>query len=297
MMMSYEQFKEVVTHDFTNYVPEKYKDYALEIRPVNKTNEVKDSLTLRKAEEQGAFPTIYINDMYDAYRQSRDFEATLQYFAEMMVKVLESPKVSAMKLDFDTAKDNIVFQLINTEQNKELLAEVPHRSFLDLSIVYRWLVTLPDDEQGMQSILIKNDTAERLGLTEEQLYNLAVRNTVQLLPPQQVLVMPNMYVVTNKYHIYGAETVLYEQVLYDLSRRVGGSLCVLPSSVHEWIVMPAMLIEFDLDCMSEMVYKINMTQLDLDERLSNQVYFYNPEERQVKLVTDTANKRLDGKLA
>ena len=34
------------------------------------------------------------------------------------------------------ANEKIVFQLINTEQNKTFLEQVPHREFQDLSIVY-----------------------------------------------------------------------------------------------------------------------------------------------------------------
>ena len=40
------------------------------------------------------------------------------------------------------ANEKIVFQLINTEQNKTFLEQVPHREFQDLSIVYKVKVTL-----------------------------------------------------------------------------------------------------------------------------------------------------------
>lgn len=307
-VLTYECFKQMILHYFMDCVPDKYKDYILEIRPVNKTNEVKDSLTLKKPKMPGVFPTVYVNDMYDTYMQNRDFRETLQTYAEMLIKELESPRVSAMKLDFATAKDNIVFQLINTAQNEKLLAEVPHRSFLDLSVIYRWVVTPPDDTTGLQTALVRNETAAHLGLTEEQLFELAAVNTEKLLPPIVVKMsdvigldeetiqaanMHMMYIISNKYQIYGAGTVLYEQVFYDLSRRVGGSLYVFPSSVHEWIVIPAIPCKLELDYMSEMVHEINMTQLNLEERLSNQVYFYNPDERQLKLITDT-DEKLDG---
>lgn len=307
-VLTYEGFKQMIPYYFMDYVPDKYKDYVPEIRPVNKTNEVKDSLILKKPKTPGVFPTVYINDMYDTYMQNRDFRETLQYYAEMMTATMESPRVSAMKLDFATAKDNIVFQLINTAQNEKLLAEVPHRSFLDLSVIYRWVVTPPDDTTGLQTALVRNETADQLGLTEEQLFELATANTARLLPPHvenmsdmlklsedagRATGMCMMYIISNKYHIYGAETVLYEQMLYDLSRRAGGSLYVFPSSVHEWIAIPAILNKQDLEYLSEMIYSINMTHVSLNERLSNQVYFYDPEERQLMRVTDT-NKKLDG---
>ena len=46
-----------------------------------------------------------------------------------------------------------------------------------------------------------------------------------------------------------------------------------------------------------MVAEINMGQVALDERLSNQVYHYDKDLRKVTLATDTPNKRLDGIVA
>ena len=40
-----------------------------------------------------------------------------------------------------------------------------------------------------------------------------------------------------------------------------------------------------------------MEAVDLDERLSNQVYHYDKDLRKLTLATDTPNKRLDGIVA
>lgn len=59
--------------------------------------------------------------------------------AERMVKAFTScPEIP--KIELSEAKDNIVFQLVNTEQNREMLADVPHREYQDLSVIYRWVV-------------------------------------------------------------------------------------------------------------------------------------------------------------
>ena len=56
-----------------------------------------------------------------------------------MVKAITScPEIN--KIELSEAKDNIVFQLVNTEQNREMLADVPHREYQDLSVIYRWVV-------------------------------------------------------------------------------------------------------------------------------------------------------------
>ena len=42
-----------------------------------------------------------------------------------------------------------------------------------------------------------------------------------------------------------------------------------------------------------MVEGINMEQVALEERLSNQVYFYDSRERKLSVATDNPNKSID----
>jgi hypothetical protein len=49
--------------------------------------------------------------------------------------------------------------------------------------------------------------------------------------------------------------------------------------------------------LAQMVAEINMDQVALDERLSNQVYHYDKDLRKISLATNTPNKRLDGIVA
>ena len=49
--------------------------------------------------------------------------------------------------------------------------------------------------------------------------------------------------------------------------------------------------------LAEMVHTINMATVNLEDRLSNQVYHYDRNARTLKLATDTPNKRLDGEVA
>jgi len=65
----------------------------------------------------------------------------------------------------------------------------------------------------------------------------------------------------------------------------------LPSSIHEVIAVSA---DFGSpDELAEMVYEINMDQVDINDRLSNQVYCYDKDLRTLRLATDTINKSLD----
>ena len=47
-----------------------------------------------------------------------------------------------------------------------------------------------------------------------------------------------MYVLTNKYKLWGAAAFLYPGVLKATAKRFGKDLIILPSSVHEVILIP-----------------------------------------------------------
>ena len=166
-MMNYEIFKEVVKDSFKDYLPEQYKDMELRVCSVNIVNRMMDGINLIGGSEvKNVSPTIYINDMYDHYKVCNDLKEAIQAGADRMVNAFKMCP-EAPRIDFAEAKDNIVFQLVNTEQSKEMLAGVPRRDFQDLSIIYRWVIKMDDD--GIQSTLIQNSLAEQLGVNEEQL--------------------------------------------------------------------------------------------------------------------------------
>lgn len=318
-MMKYEIFREVVADTFQNYLPEEYKNMEMKIVSVNKVNRMMDGINLIGNGEKAVSPTIYINDMYDHYTLCNDLQEAIQSGADRMVEAFKKcPEVPA--IGFAEAKDNIVFQLVNTEQNREMLAEVPHREFQDLSIIYRWVVKV--DAEGIQSTVVKNGLAEQFGVNEEQLFKLAAENTRRIFPPciksmNEVLLemfekdgMPReiaemmlgempadrmMYVISNDRGINGAISMLYEDKLHSLAMELENDLYILPSSVHEVIAVSVDMGEpYEL---AQMVSEINMAQVALEERLSNQVYHYDKDLRKVSLATDTPNKRLDGIVA
>lgn len=318
-MMKYEIFREVVADTFQNYLPEEYKNMEMKIVSVNKVNRMMDGINLIGNGEKAVSPTIYINDMYDHYTLCNDLQEAIQSGADRMVEAFKKcPEVPA--IGFAEAKDNIVFQLVNAEQNREMLAEVPHREFQDLSIIYRWVVKV--DAEGIQSTVVKNGLAEQFGVNEEQLFKLAAENTRRIFPPciksmNEVLLemfekdgMPReiaemmlgempadrmMYVISNDRGINGAISMLYEDKLHSLAMELENDLYILPSSVHEVIAVSVDMGEpYEL---AQMVSEINMDQVELEERLSNQVYHYDKDLRKVSLATDTPNKRLDGIVA
>ena len=276
-MMNYEIFKEVVKEKFMDYMPEKFKGMELVAEPVEKVNVTLDGIILRE-EGRNISPTIYINDMYKKYQDCGDLEETLMAACDFMERAYEqAPDVDVDSIMRD-ANEKIVFQLINTEQNKTFLEQVPHREFQDLSIVYKVIISA--DKDAVQSSKITNEFAKRLGMSEEQLFKCAAENTRRLFPPvvrsmndimkemfardgmpQEIAEMmiaeippeQTMWVISNEKGINGAASMLYENELHELAESLESDLYILPSSVHEVIAVssdmgsPEMLAQMVVD--------------------------------------------------
>ena len=318
-MMNYEIFKEVVKEMFMDYMPEKFKGMELVVEPVEKVNVTLDGIILRE-EGRNISPTIYINDMYKKYQNCGDLEETLMAACDFMERAYEQAPVVDVDSIMRDANEKIVFQLINTEQNKTFLEQVPHREFQDLSIVYKVIISA--DKDAVQSSKITNEFAKRLGMSEEQLFKCAAENTRRLLPPvvrsmndimremfardgmpQEIAEMmiaeippeQTMWVISNEKGINGAASMLYENELHELAESLESDLYILPSSVHEVIAVSSDMGSPEM--LAQMVVEVNMQEVSLDERLSNQVYHYDKDLRKLTLATDTPNKRLDGIVA
>lgn len=311
-MLNYELFKKEMVAKFVSYLPDDLKNAELEIITAEKINQQLDTMIVKQP-DCNISPNIYLNQFYEEYLATGDLEDVIEEAAnlyEMAFRKKDSIDMNRLK-DINFAKDKIVFQLINTVQNRDMLKRMPHREFHDLSIVYRLVVEM--NENGFSSFLITDDYAGNSGMSEEELFALAKDNTWNLLPPKianmrdimkNILALDdmdsllddtldkNLYVISNDRGINGAATMLYENVFYELATELDSDLYILPSSVHEVIALAADGITPEE--LADMVSEVNMSKVDLSERLSNQVYLYDKDLRKLSLATDTPNKRLDG---
>lgn len=323
-MMNYEIFKKVVEEKFLDYLPEEYQNRKIVVSPVEKVNCSLDGLVVMDTKEGMHFsPTIYINYMYSDYQDTEDLEQVLKHWAHSF------DEWSKQKLPFDVqallsdecyVREHVVFQFINAEENQELLMDMPHREYLDLAIVYRFIVDI--GENGITSVMIRNTVATMFGLTETQLFQFAAENTRRMFPPvvksmqtvikdllynsgldldsEDVEIMEDflesisqeeqLYVIGNPRNTNGAISILYEDVLYHLAQKVDSDLYIMPSSVHECIATSSK--NGTVETFASMVESVNMSDVPLTDRLSNQVYYYDRNLRKTSLATDTTSKLL-----
>ena len=87
---------------------------------------------------------------------------------------------------------------------------------------------------------------------------------------------PKMYVAGNESKNFGAAVILYDSCLEEFAENIQSDFYILPSSVHEVILIPAEEDESkdEIQKLKDMVHEVNYTELDMEEILSDSVYMY-----------------------
>ena len=288
---AYEQFVNEVTEAIRTTAGAEYTVIPRKERRNNSV--VLDGIMLQRGNERVA-PNIYLNHYYAKYCNGEGAEQIAEQILALCEEKREEILELTQRLDFSSEYigKHLYYRLIGTEKNEELLRELPHRSYLNLAVVYYWVVY--EEEEQLGSILMTLRQMERFGWTEEELMRMAQENTPRLFPAltkgmdeiigellahQEEL---NILVLSNEKGINGAACLMYPGVLQRLEEAMKGSFYVLPSSIHELIVLPDNGASAVRLC--EMVYCINRTQLPPEDVLSDTVYYYSEETKELCVI-------------
>ena len=309
--MNFDLFKESMIQILQESLGEEYTIFT---DTVIKNNGVELTGMIIKEKDNNASPTIYIDELYKEYQRGVSLKKLADIVRQIYKENQYEEEVNLQKFkNYESAKEKIVYKLIGEEKNKKLLQSIPHRVFSNLAIVFYYVVDEPPF-YGKASILINNVHLKYWKIDEEELYQNAIRNTPFLLPPQiqnieDVMhdIMKNeltqdetieemmnrlkkdllgidkvpMYVLTNNRKLQGAACMLYPGVIRKFAKTLNKNIYILPSSVHEVILLAEDASSNKKDLLS-MVTEINATQVDECEVLADSVYFYDLEEDRLK---------------
>lgn len=276
------------------------KEARICIHSVTKNNSViLDGLSILEYGDNVS-PAIYLNSFYQEYLSGETME---QIVNRILFYYHQGKKVHRVDTSFYTdirkARKRMVCRVINREKNQKLLEEVPYRPFLNLAVVYYYL--LEQKEIGSAAILIRKEHLNMWGMEEKEIHAIAMENTRKLLPCE-FLSMEEMiysmlgendfsicneeaplYVLTNNEKSYGAVWMTDGAVLEMIAEQLDGDYYVLPSSIHECMVVPVRA-GIERRILAEMVEEMNMTQVEPEEVLADNIYCYVQEEKCLKMI-------------
>ena len=247
------------------------------LRQITKNNGiVYDGITLR-VPGSNISPTLYIGKMKQDFDEGKGSISDLAAAAARICrsKAVSSRQIENELMDYENFKDRVCFRLVNRERNRVRLQDMPHHDILDLSMIYFFHTESICDLSG--TVLIHNFDLSRWDVKEEELYQDALRNTPILEPPETYRLVEydgfEIRIFTNKKGLYGAGVMLYEGVLADYAGKWEQDLFVLPSSIHEVLVLPD-LGEHTPEYLKSMVTEVNAVVVADEEVLSDEVYVW-----------------------
>lgn len=292
--MEYREFLENVRKE----VESRYdSNVSVTLNHVMKNNGTElDGITIMEKDKNIA-PTIYINSFYDRYREGVSLKAVVSEIIRIYNQNKNSININADYFEnYENVRKTIVYKLVNYQKNKKLLEDVPYKRVLDLAVVFYCLI---EQRKGVSATaLIHNEHLKIWNVTEDEIYNDALKNTPVLLagsivPMSKILseiagTAPSdndekvceytgediLYVLTNSSRVNGAACILYDNLLKKFANDVHSDLYILPSSVHEVIIVPKKNA-FDKSELADMVREVNEQGVSQDEILSDNVYEYN----------------------
>lgn len=253
-------------------------------------------------------PTIYLEEFFQQYQHGVSLpEICRQIVQHYSLRRFTNKIDTSFFTCLDKVRPQIAYKLIHYQRNRDILPDIPHFAYLDLAIVFYCLV--PGFAQENASILIHNSHLNLWGISKDSLLLFAQQNTPRLLPwncdslanllfpgrtklpysgqenpaPPADDAMP-MYVLTNNQCLFGACCILYPDVLQEISQNLADDLYILPSSIHEIILIPSSFIE-NPHSLCEIVREVNLTEVAQDEILSDSIYFYSHNEDSVSRLT------------
>ncbi len=277
------------------------EEYKTELNVIRKNNGVmKDVLYIQKKDSE-CTPCFYTDELYHSYCNGENEVGLAEHMVNIVLNECETVRQEVKKyLTKEWISEHLFLRLVQIEKNREWLKDAVYVTYLDLAaVVY---VLTEDDETGVKSFLLPKSewNALEVGTPEDYFPKLA-ENTASLFPDKlwgiasnvvdgveerynffslteekkEVLGADRLYVLSNYRKINGAAVLLYPGVLEQIYEGFSGNFFVIPSSVHEVLLIKETGEEEDfLNCM---VREVNESQVEPEEVLSDHVYYYSAE--------------------
>lgn len=292
--MTYCQFIQAVEAKVKKEVQDRL---AVSVHTARKNNGVMRTGLIITEKGINISPAIYLEEYYEQFQEGDTVEEIVSDILRIYtnIRFRESWKEEKFCC-YEEVEDKIVFRLVGREANRELLKEIPYIPYLDMAVIF--YVLLEMNVYGTASILIQNEHLKMWGIDTRQLEEKAKMNTPRLLRYEfqsvqavieelsgehQVPEMDEfMYVLSNEIRSFGAAVILYEKRLHNIGMLLGQNYYVLPSSIHEVLIIP----ESEVPCrkfLDDMVAEMNEVHVDPEEILTNHAYYYDRKTDKLKI--------------
>ena len=306
-MMTREEFYSEVEQGIRAYLPEEYQGSNVSIMHTLKQNDTeRTSLSIRMPEET-ICPVIYLESYFDEYEKGKTIDSILKEISMVRINSVDD---SLRRFDYRAIMDYSFVQgrlqtrLYDTESNTKKLKELVHKNLGDFSAAYS--IDMGGDANHSMAVMVRPELFKNWGITPEKLHEDSLkadlgrnprlcslfgliecmpngRETVNYLENPELYTkdmdMP-MLVLTNGSSSFGSSLIIHPDIQEKIAECMGVDYYVLPSSVHEVIIVPADgSARLSVRELNDMVRQINETQVAPEERLSDKVQYYDSKKK------------------
>lgn len=228
-------------------------------------------------------PSIYVDEMQEHGLDVK--QSTVE-----VLKLYETHKAPKVDIDwfsdFEQVKSKLFVKLLPKTFKTEIFRSAKAYGFEDLILVPYASVEFGNGDSG--SVLIKPDHIEKWGVDKKKVLDEAIKNTKKedvYIKSLGAFVTEHIgfdtglpedlfgpLIISNKETTFGASAILGR--IKDLKEKFVEGFFVIPSSVHEVLIMPKAFGEMDENCLNAMVREVNATTVLPEEVLSNHVYAF-----------------------
>lgn len=197
------------------------------------------------------------------------------------------------EMDHEHAEIHLRCAVMGYENNQELLKHIPHERILDLALYARW-----DFGNGASAALTDQGLAA-LHMTKEEALCKARKNTAKEASVRSLESIiegmfldsgmdeemaasmaisrdsTSMYVLTTREGYNGAGLLAAPDVLKEIHEKLGDDFYILPSSIHEVMILSKSHSPGTVEDLAQMVRTVNQSEVKPADRLSDQVYEFD----------------------
>lgn len=200
---------------------------------------------------------------------------------------------------YDSIKDLLEVNVVSEKYNRDLLVGTKYKVLGDIAIVYFINADNRDLGEVMKAVPVLNAISVKQ-IENDALLNSMTRNPAVIksmnseiesiigisIPKDEAI--NEMYIASVPSKKFGACVLAYPGFFEQAAATVGGSYYVIPSSVHELILVKdsGNLSDDDINKFKSDIRLVNKTILARDEILSDNLYHYDAEFYKFEIADD-----------
>ncbi len=258
---------------------------------VSKNNQVLQGIAIRFTGSSLGV-TIYPQMYFEDYKNGIPMSDIISGIQTEILRT-KPPEVNISNFSKEKATTHLRASIVNYENNKAWLKDIPHERLADLAVFAKW------DFRNNYAAKVNNFLLGQMGLTKEEALKIAKSNTgrsAELKSMNEVmegiikeavdddglaadlaagLEDSPLYVLTTESGFDGASLIADKKVMRQVHEELGEDFYILPSSIHEVILVGKSDVDGDVDSLREMVQSVNEREVPIEDRLSDQVYEFN----------------------